>query len=238
MTKSCAVDECDRVVSSRALCRLHYQRWRRTGETGESASRRVRGGRKWFCVDCKVEIYRGGRERCRDCANGIRKGVPITVVCQRCGRPRSDGEVYVRPSNGIVQCRPCLIERIEKHRGKGELLAYRKEQRSIVMERSGGKCESCGRSTKLEWDHVCGRGHLVSEPWASSHYLTVALCSFCHRQATDERNGVRAFTRSLCISALSKLAKEQGVYKLFSPEWTPLQEIQWYMRELKYPDAD
>jgi hypothetical protein len=118
------------------------------------------------------------------------------------------------------------------------LREHRKVSRAVVMERAKGRCESCGRQTTLEWDHTCGRRNLVSEPWASSPYLTVALCRYCHRQATDELHGVREFTRSICLPALIELAKAQGVgVPDNADDYKALDMIRYYVRYLEYPDA-
>lgn len=103
------------------------------------------------------------------------------------------------------------------------------------MERAHGRCESCGVQRPLEWDHVAGRRHIVAEPWASSPYLTVGLCRGCHKFATDEQHGIREFTRRLAVTQLTELAKSQGVEMVFSSDWTELQKIQYFVRELEYP---
>ena len=108
------------------------------------------------------------------------------------------------------------------------------------MQRAAGRCESCNANRTLEWDHTCGRGHLVSEPWASSPFLTVGLCRSCHRMATDERLGVREFTRELAARRLTELAKSQA-YPAVIPsdfhEYNPLQKIRYLVRYLEYPDG-
>lgn len=45
---SCTVIDCKREVKSRSLCQMHYHRWQREGEAGETNSRRaMRGERKY-----------------------------------------------------------------------------------------------------------------------------------------------------------------------------------------------
>ncbi len=77
-----------------------------------------------------------------------------------------------------------------------------------------------------------GRRHLVSEPWASSPYLTVGLCNACHRFATDEQYGVREFTRKLAVDRLSELAVDRGMCFEFGSEWDSIDKIRHLIREL------
>jgi hypothetical protein len=65
---------------------------------------------------------------------------------------------------------------------------WQEHNRTLVMVRSGWKCEACGTNMRpLEWAHLASRGNVISEPWCSLSELTAALCSSkfavgCHEQ--------------------------------------------------------
>ncbi len=56
----CSVEGCERLVQSRAMCNMHYQRWRTKGETGPGAPARIHGTeaeRFWPKVDKAGECW-------------------------------------------------------------------------------------------------------------------------------------------------------------------------------------
>lgn len=68
---------------------------------------------------------------------------------------------------------------------KGRWAEWRAQERAAVMLRAGRRCEACqrplaGSGQQLEWAHMFGRGHLISEPMASSRHCTMGLCHYCH----------------------------------------------------------
>lgn len=90
-------------------------------------------------------------------------------------------------------------------RGSGTLRwqQWRNRQRALVALRNKGICENPRCPFKsTEWHHVFGRGHVVSEPLASHHTMTVGLCGDCHKATT---RGEQPLTGTLRIAALLRV---------------------------------
>jgi len=90
-------------------------------------------------------------------------------------------------------------------RGKGTIRwdQWRKRQRALVAIRARGECEAPRCKEKpTEWHHVFGRGHLIAEPLASHHTMTVGLCGNCHKATTRKE---RPLTPILELAALQRV---------------------------------
>lgn len=87
----CHVDGCDRLVQSRDMCNLHYQRWQLNGDPGEAGLRRIDGTdaeRFWPKVDksgecwlwtgaidsCGYGLFRGSEVRAHRMAYALNTG--------------------------------------------------------------------------------------------------------------------------------------------------------------------
>lgn len=87
---------------------------------------------------------------------------------------------------------------------------WQEHNRTLVLVRSGWKCEVCGSNMRpLEWAHLATRGNVISEPWCSLAALTAALCSSrftlgCHEKI--DRNLEPELLRDLRQTALIRLS--------------------------------
>lgn len=58
------------------------------------------------------------------------------------------------------------------------------------MNQAHYRCAICHNISAVQWAHLAGRRHLVAEPWASSPFLTVALCPEHHADIDANRNPI------------------------------------------------
>lgn len=111
-------------------------------------------------------------------------GRPKTVLtCATCGEDFFKRQ-YRYPSRRYYCSRPCywISQRTERYpvRDRRHGQEFSRPTRRRLMERAGGKCESCGTAEHLEFDHVvpCHLGGTNDEGNGQ------VLCRECHRQKT------------------------------------------------------
>ncbi len=123
---------------------------------------------------------------------------------------------------------------------KARWAAHHAASRRAVMTRSRGKCEGCGEGERpLEWAHLAGRRHIVSEPWASSPELTAALCGECHHKidrGLDAPLGARL--RWEAAERLAGKARSFNVLQMRMDGWAALDVIRRLVDELEAADAE
>lgn len=118
----CSVTDCPRVTYAKRLCRMHYDRKRKTGVVGPAESKRrphrecrVDGcsephKSKGFCGFHYQRVFKTG-----DAGGPEKKFTPIRVIdgtkqCRRCGEVKPTSDYHRKRKNGTTPhefCRPC-----------------------------------------------------------------------------------------------------------------------------------
>jgi 5-methylcytosine-specific restriction endonuclease McrA len=115
----------------------------------------------------------------------------VSALCSSCQmvKPISEFEI-LHPGNlrvsymGIAyHCNGCKQEKEARHR---------KQERSTLIEKLGGKCCLCGATTNLQMHHIIPRkkyGYLMSRPEFIPESLkeVVCLCYDCHLHKAHEK---------------------------------------------------
>jgi len=81
------------------------------------------------------------------------------------------------------------VNQQDRHR---QWVKHRADSRIVVMRRANGRCEGCGNVPQewggLQFAHLFGRRHIVSEPMASDPDFCAALCHGCHTMIDGNRH--------------------------------------------------